>query len=194
MGAPTANPTARLSNRQQDILRRLLADAQHIEATKPVDAFNPHCTAVKDLRGPGPKSAADSAAFSCSIRRLGERRLIILCNLRHGVRRGPNVGKVNIDPADKHARADHLMLTPLGKETASRLEPAKPHASDLAANAMTDARDHDVAKAPTAPSSNNPHPSVKACDICYWPPPGDPDGPRCKSIADAKARGAPWAT
>jgi len=68
-------PAASLSTRQSAILRRLLAHEQ-IAAS---EALTPHCMAVIDLRGPGPKSAADSAAFSRAIR-LARRGLIILCN------------------------------------------------------------------------------------------------------------------
>src|SRR6202023_610829 len=105
------------------------------------------------LRGPGPKSAADSAAFSRAIRRLAKRRLIILCNFAHGIRNGPNVGKVNIDPADKHARADHLMLTPKGREIAGRIAAsAEPQAEETVksphATTMQDAREHIVGGGP----------------------------------------------
>ena len=73
MNAATSNSAAHLSNRHQDILRRLLADAQHVEATQPSDALTSHGMAVRSLRGPGPKSAADSASFTRAIRHLSGR-------------------------------------------------------------------------------------------------------------------------
>jgi hypothetical protein len=100
MNAATTNPAARLSNRQCAILRRLLAHEQSAAS----EAMTLHCMAVKALRGPGPKLAADCAAFSRAIRRLARRGLVILCNFARGICSGPNAGKVNIDPADKHAQ------------------------------------------------------------------------------------------
>jgi hypothetical protein len=120
MNPTTANPSARLSNLQGGILRGLVAHEQRAAQSGENDPA-PRPVPVKDLRGPGPKSAADSAAFSRALRRLAQRRLIILCNVRHGVRSGPNAFKVNIDPADKHARADHLILTPLGRAIAGTI-------------------------------------------------------------------------
>jgi hypothetical protein len=223
METPTVNPTIRLSNRQRDILRRLLADVQHGEASEPNDPLTPHCMAVRSLRGPGPKSAADSAAFSRALRRLARRGFIVLCNFTNGVQRGPNAGKVNIDPADKHARADHLLLTPRGSEVAGRIAaPVKPHLKEMgdipSAASVPEARDQIAGKGPSGQWANNPlrpsaeqptkhgpidtprtetkpaAPVVRECPMCWRPPPGDPDCPRCKWAALAKAQGAPWAT
>ncbi len=114
-----ASPAARLSSRQRDILRRLLAAS----VCRPGENEPaPPCVSIKGLRGSGPKSAADSAAFSRTVRRLARRELVIPCNLTHGVRSGPNAGKVNIDATDKNTRATHLLLTPLGRAIASRMQ------------------------------------------------------------------------
>jgi hypothetical protein len=44
--------------------------------------------------------------------------IVVPCNFARGIRSGPNAGKVAISPADRHARAEHLLLTPQGKEVA----------------------------------------------------------------------------
>lgn len=118
------NPVDQLSLLQRRILRRLL----DLEVDNPEPAGEPRCIAVKDLRGPGPKTRASSATFSRAIRRLEKRGYLILCNLRHGIRSGPNTGKVTIAPTDKHVRADHLLLTKVGREIAAcvALPPPQP--------------------------------------------------------------------
>src|SRR6266446_5931214 len=65
-----------LSPNQREILRLLLPHG--------ADGMR-----VKELRGPGPKTAANRAVFSRSVRRLARRGLVIPCNFRHGVQHGP---------------------------------------------------------------------------------------------------------
>src|SRR5258708_22868289 len=123
MNTMTRKPFDQLSPLQQQILRRLL----ELEGDNHDPAGDRRCVAVKELRGPGPRTRVSSATCSRAIRRLEKRGYLILCNLRHGIRSGPNTGKVTIAPTDKHTRADHLLLTKLGLEMAKRLIfPPKP--------------------------------------------------------------------
>jgi hypothetical protein len=115
----TAKTDARLSPLQRDLLRRLLACEQALGPAGEDDP--PPAVPVKLVRSEAKKTPADSAAYSRAVRRLTWRGLVIPCNLRHGVRRGPNIGKVRIDPADKHTRADHLLLTAAGRVIARSL-------------------------------------------------------------------------
>jgi hypothetical protein len=164
---------------------------------------------VKDLRGHGPKSAADSAAFSRAIRRLADRGLVILCNFAHGVRSGPNAGKVTISPADKHARADHLMLTELGRKVAARtaqnvITPASPAPTQRAVPRATEgcissvtpnsappvrtcafderpaARSCKQASTRPSPPNQPAGPAPAKCQYCNLAPPGRPDCPICR--------------
>jgi hypothetical protein len=147
--ATSLDPTARLSALQRDILCRLLAHEHRADQNGQSD---PRCTAIKDLRGPGPHLAADSAAFSRSIRRLASRGLVLLCNFANGVRSGPNAGKVTIDPTDKNARADHIMLTPLGRAAARSVGiPTETAAGEP--------------KGSPAPTSGPPAPPARTCEF-----------------------------
>ncbi len=166
-----APDAARLSSRQRDILRRLLAASVcQPGENEPV----PPCISIKALRGPGPKSAADSAAFSRAVRRLARRGLVIPCNLNHGVRSGPNTGKVRIDATDKNTRATHLLLTPLGRAIASRIAPSAAAEPQMVPSPSATAAPATVPTPPAPDSGRKCHrcdqkalPGSRFCESCY---------------------------
>ena len=179
MIAVIPEPTARLSAAQCAILCRLLAHEQRAAGEN-----GPHCVPIRALRGPGPKSRTDSAAFSRTVRRLAWRGLVVLCNLAHGIRSGPNRGKVRIDPADKNARADHLVLTEEGRKVAARIAAERPIAPlvqngiALAALAPTQRAGPHAADGCAAPVTPHPAPRGKTCEFDERP--ALPDQSLCK--------------
>jgi hypothetical protein len=174
MNTTTRKPVDHLSLLQRQILRRLL----ELQLDNPDPAGDPRCIAVKELRGSGPKTRASSATFSRAIRRLAQRGFLILCNLRHGIRSGPNTGKVTIAPTDKHTRADHLLLTKLGLETAKRLIiPSKP--VPISVKPQSAAMPAQAPAQPIRPAYT-PSPYENKCVMCFTPYPGRPDCGLCR--------------
>jgi hypothetical protein len=86
---------------------------------------------VKDIRDDEPKTAADRAAFSRSLRRLEQRGLIVRMNISSGMPEDdPRVAEIRVnerrsirlrvdDPMVR--RTDHIILTAAGVGVAKRL-------------------------------------------------------------------------
>jgi hypothetical protein len=78
---------------------------------------------LKWLRGTKrDRTAADSAAFSRSIRRLEARGLVLRNNSRNGVASGPSQGRARRSLEELIARADHLLLTEMGRLVAETVK------------------------------------------------------------------------
>ena len=67
-------------------------------------------------------TAADSAAFSRSIRRLEARGLVLRNNSQSGVLSGPSRGRTRRSIDEPIARADHLLLTDMGRQVAETVK------------------------------------------------------------------------
>src|SRR5262249_36943074 len=120
----------KLSALQKDILCCLWSHYQGF--LKPGNATWLRCgIRVKAFRHEEPKSPADRAAFSRSLRRLEQRGLIVRTNIRSGMpEEDPRVAEIRVterrnirvragDPMVR--RTDHIILTAAGMEVAKRL-------------------------------------------------------------------------
>jgi DNA-binding MarR family transcriptional regulator len=67
-------------------------------------------------------TTADSAAFSRLVRRLEARGLVLRNNARNGVASGPSQGRARRSLEEPIARADHLLLTEMGRLVAETVK------------------------------------------------------------------------
>ncbi len=109
-------PQGKLSGFQKNILYVLL---EHVEEGKRRNYQSLSIgMPVKEIRDKG-VSRADSASFSRALARLEKRRLVICNNVRSGL---PQTGRLRCSLDEPPPlRTDHLILTPEGEESATRV-------------------------------------------------------------------------
>jgi hypothetical protein len=116
---------AKLSEDQRRILADLLAYYRRYEKPDGNGAKLVRIWGVplKWLRGTKQyRTAADSAAFSRSIRRLEARGLVLRNNSNTGVLSGPSQRRARRSIEEPIARADHLLLTDMGRQVAETVK------------------------------------------------------------------------
>ncbi len=117
--------SGKLSADQRRILADLLVYYRRSEAAGGTGAAQVRIWGVplKWLRGTKKyHTAADSAAFSRSIRRLEARGLLLRNSQRSGVASGPSQGRIRRSIEEPIARADHLLLTDQGRLVAETVK------------------------------------------------------------------------
>jgi hypothetical protein len=111
--------TAKLSELQQRILKRLLEWYKHLRANPnrchPVAVWGVN---LADFRRHESKDAVARAVFSRALARLERRGLVLRINGAQGLP-GGGIRRSVDEPAP--VRTDHLLLTPEGEEAAKRL-------------------------------------------------------------------------
>jgi hypothetical protein len=115
-----------LSADQQDLLCDLLEWYQHVEAKG--NEFAKTDLSLRGLSIPWLRgtlkdwSRSESASFSRSLRRLEQRGLILRINVNQGIPEGhPQAGRIRTSIDQPCTRADHVLLTPLGRQVAGQL-------------------------------------------------------------------------
>jgi hypothetical protein len=117
--------SGKLSGGQRRILADLLVYYRNREEAGGNSAAQVRIWGVplKWLRGTKrDRTAADSAAFSRSIRRLEARGLMLRNNSANGVLSGPSRCRARRSIDEPIARADHLLLTDMGRQVAETVK------------------------------------------------------------------------
>jgi hypothetical protein len=117
--------SGKLSRDQRCILEDLLAYYRNHEDAGDGNTAQVRIWGVplKWLRGSNQyHTAADSAAFSRSVRRLEARGLVLRNNARNGVLSGPSRRRARRSIDEPISRADHLLLTDMGRQVAETVK------------------------------------------------------------------------